>query len=289
MNGATRCSVNPELGREYEVKFMPPAQEKKRVLIAGGGPGGMQAAITAKKRGHIVTLCEKSGSIGGALGFAETVPFKSDLYKLTQSMLAELRALNVDLRLNTEVTPELVKAEKPDVLITAIGASSILPPIPGIDGKNVVMADMVDKAEVGDSVAIIGGGLVGVETAVHLAIKGKRVTVIEMAATYAPDANFRHIQSLNRELSAHGVRIETGTRCTAITDEGVRAVRADGEEVLFHADTIVISVGLAPLYSEAEAMRNTAPEVVAIGNCVSAGTVKEAIRAGYDAAINIGG
>ena len=288
MNGAVRCAVNPEIGREYEIQSMPPAQEQKNVLIAGGGPGGMQAAITAARRGHSVILCEKSGKMGGALGFAETVAFKQDLYRLTRSMLAELKALGIEPRLNTEVTPELVKSMKPDVLIVAVGAESVRPPLPGINGSNVVMAEMADKSELGGNIAIIGGGLVGIETAIHLAMDGKKVVVIEMAGEYAPDANFRHIQSINRELAAYGVSVETGTKCTAVTDDGVTALGRDGTEVFFPADTAVISVGMRPLADEVEALRNTAPEFVVIGNCASVGQVEAAIRAGYDAAINIG-
>jgi len=288
MNGATRCSVNPELGREYEIQFMPPAQESKRVLIAGGGPGGMQAAITAKKRGHSVMLCEKSGAFGGALGFAEGVPFKRDLYNLAQSMLAEMRALGVDLRCNTEVTPELVEKEKPDVLIAAVGAECILPPISGVNGKNVVIADMVGKMDVGDTVAIVGGGLVGIETALHLANMGKKVTVIEMAEQYAPDANFRHIQSIDRELMKYGVTIETKTECIELSEEGANTVREDGTEAFFSADTTVIAVGMRPLTDVVDSLRGSATEFGAIGNCVAVGQVKATIRSGYDAAINIG-
>jgi len=288
MNGAVRCSVNPEIGREYEVQFTPPARELKKVLIAGAGPGGMQAAITAKKRGHNVTLCEKSNVVGGALCFAESVPFKRDLFHLVQSMLAELSSLGVDLRFNTEVTPEFVKNEKPDVLIAAIGAECILPPIRGVNGKNVIMADMVDKTEIGDTVAIIGGGLVGIETALHLAMKGKKVTVIEMAEQYAPDANFRHIQSINRELTAYGVAVETKTKCIEITEDGVNTIREDGAEAFFASDTTVISVGMKPLADEVDSLRGAAMVFAAIGNCAAVGQVKEAIRAGYDAAQNIG-
>jgi len=288
MNGATRCSVNPELGREYEVQFMPPAQEKKRVLIAGGGPAGMQAAITAANRGHSVTLCEKSAVFGGALGFAETVPFKRDMHNLVRSMSAELRALNADIRLGTPVSPEFVKSEAPDVLIAAIGAENILPSIPGIDQENVVTADTIDKADVGNSVAVVGGGLAGIETAIHLAMKGKKVTVIEMTEKYAPDANFRHIQSITRELVKYDVRVETNTLCSAITGDGIIAVNKDGAEVFFPADTVVVSVGMRSLSDEAEALKGTGYEFTAIGNCSAPGIVKDAIRGGYDAAINIG-
>jgi NADPH-dependent 2,4-dienoyl-CoA reductase/sulfur reductase-like enzyme len=210
---------------------------------------------------------------------------------------------------------------KPDVLIAAIGAESIRPPIPGIGGRNVVMAETVDKvgavdmsakadtaniaditakaraadmsAKVakfgsGGDVVIIGGGLVGIETAIHLARRGKKVTVVEMAEKYAPDANFRHIQSIDRELAIYGVTVKTETKCTAITGDGVIALGKDNTELFFPADTVVICVGMRPLEDEFNVLKNAVCDFVAIGNCVSVGQVEKAIRSGYDAAINIG-
>ncbi|MCL1827890.1 MAG: FAD-dependent oxidoreductase [Oscillospiraceae bacterium] len=287
MNGAIRCSVNPETGYEYEVRFMPPAQGKKRVLTAGGGPCGMQAAVTAARRGHDVTLCEKSGVLGGALNFAEAVPFKRDLYALIRSLEAELRSLKVDLRYNTQVTPELVMTEGPDVLIAAVGAVNIWPSIPGINKKNVIAVDRAYKTDTGDAVVMIGGGLCGIETALYLAMNGKKVTVIEMAEKYAADANFRHIQSIDRELAACGVSVKTETRCVAVTDDGIKAAGKDGIEFFIPADTIVVSAGMKPLSSEVEALRDAGPEFVAAGNCSAVGTVRAAIVSGYNAAINI--
>ncbi|MGN0968713.1 MAG: FAD-dependent oxidoreductase, partial [Oscillospiraceae bacterium] len=277
---------NPEIGREYELQFVPPAAERRKVLVAGGGPGGMQAAITAAKRGHDVTLYEKSDVLGGALNFAEHVPFKYDLFKLIGAMEAELRRLPVRIVMNTELTPELAEMEHPDAIICALGAEEIRPPFPGIDDPKVLMARDVDKgAEVGGNVVVIGGGLVGVETALHLAMQGKKVSIVEAQPSIANDANFRYARTYKWEIEKWKIDVYTSTKCSAITEAGVQAVDKDGKEILLPADNVVISVGMRPLSAAAEALRDCAPLFIPIGNCVRPGVVKDAIRGGFDAAM----
>jgi 2,4-dienoyl-CoA reductase-like NADH-dependent reductase (Old Yellow Enzyme family)/thioredoxin reductase len=284
--GAARCAVNPEIGREYEVQFIPPAEARRKVFVAGGGPGGMEAAIVAARRGHEVTLFEKSGALGGALNFAERVPFKQDLYRLIGAMSAEMRRLPVKVRMNTALTPEIAAAEKPDVIISAVGADAIRPPLPGIDRENVFMAEEVDKgAPVGERVVVIGGGLVGVETALHLAYQGKKAIVVEMLPKIAADANFRYARTYLWKIEEKGVEVHTGAKCRGITAAGVEITDADGNDRLIPADTVVISVGMRPRESESETLRFCAPQFIPIGNCVRPGVVKDAIRAGYDAAM----
>ncbi len=284
--GAARCAVNPEIGREYELQFVPPAAKLRKVLVAGGGPGGMQAAITAAKRGHDVTLYEASDVLGGALNFAEQVPFKRDLYNLIGAMEAELRSQKVRILLNTELTPELAQMEHPDAIICAMGASEIRPPFPGIDDSKVLMAAEVDKgAPVGDTVVVIGGGLVGVETALHLAMQGKQVSIVEMLPSIANDANFRYARTYRWKIEEYKINVLTSTKCSAITAEGVVALDKEGKEVLIPADTVVISAGMRPRSAQAEALRDCAPIFIPIGNCVRPGVVKDAIRAGFDAAM----
>ena len=281
-----RCAVNPEIGREYEVQFIPPAPARRKVLIAGGGPGGMEAAIIAARRGHEVVLYEKDSKLGGALNFAKTVSFKNDLYNLVLAMEAELKRLPVRIVMNTALTPELAEMEHADVLISALGADPIRPPFPGIDGKNVLMAGEVDSgAPVGDEVVIIGGGLVGVETALDLAKRGKKATIVEMLPTIANDANFRYARTYRWEMEKEKIAVYTSTKCSSITEDGVHALDKDGKEIFIPAQTVVISCGMRSRIPESEALRYCAPVFIPIGTVVKPGVIKDAIRAGYDAAM----
>ncbi len=284
--GAARCAVNPEIGREYEIQFIPPAQEHKKVIVVGAGPGGMQAAITASKRGHDVTLYEADDRFGGALNFAEFVPFKADLYKLIGAMETELKSLKVKIKMNTAFTSQLAAMEKPDVIICAAGAEEIKPPFPGIDKPDVYMAMEVERgAETGDNIVVIGGGLVGVESAINLSMQGKNVSIVEMLPKIANDANFRYARTYAWEIERQNITVYTSTKCREIKDEGVLVEMSDGSENLIPADTVVIAVGMRPLSDTVEELRDCAPVFIPIGNCVRPGVVKDAIRAGFDAAM----
>jgi pyruvate/2-oxoglutarate dehydrogenase complex dihydrolipoamide dehydrogenase (E3) component len=248
----------------------------------------MQAAITAAERGHNVILCEKSGKLGGALNSVKGVPFKEDLYGFIAVKALLMEKAGVDVRMNTEVTPDLVKGIKPDVLIIAVGAEPIIPPIPGINNSNVLTAnDLPEKYDqVGHKVVIVGGGLVGCETAVHMAQEGKDVTVIEMLREICPDANMRYRPLLLDQLKK-SVVCRTDTRGIRITEKGLVCADEDGNEMLFDADTIICAVGQRPLRDIAERLRDCAPEAVEIGDCLKPGSVTEAVFRGYWAAIDI--
>jgi 2,4-dienoyl-CoA reductase-like NADH-dependent reductase (Old Yellow Enzyme family)/thioredoxin reductase len=283
------CSVNPRIGNEFENKFLlPPPERSKKVLIAGGGPSGMQAAITASARGHKVILCEKISSLGGAIRFSEYVPFKEDLHKFRKHMERMLEASGAVVMLNMEVTPEFIASQNPDVLIVAVGATPVVPNIPGIRNKNVVMAEDIYKAgvKIGDKVVILGGGQVGCEEGIYLAMEGKDVTVIEMLDEVARDANKINGLALRLELGKR-VKVVTGTRGKAITKEGLLCEGKDGKELLYETDTVICAAGYKALTSVVEPLRYTAPEFYYIGDCVKPQNVLEAIRAGYDTAMDV--
>ena len=285
--GIVRCVVNPVIGRELESKFVQVSGGKKNVMIVGGGPGGMQAAITAADRGHKVTLYEKSNRLGGTLLYAEREYFKQDTRKLVEVLVRRVKERSITLRMNTEVTPELVRRDSPDVLIAAVGAEPIIPNILGVDNNKVIIAaSMYDEDAIGEKVVVIGGGLVGCEEGLHLAHSGKNVTIIEMLEKMAPDAPYLHWLGLMNELEKT-VKLETLVRCTKITDEGVNAVNEKGEDRFYPADTIMLAVGLRAKTATVESLRNSAPDFSVIGDCLQPSTVMEAIHLGYFAAMNI--
>jgi NADPH-dependent 2,4-dienoyl-CoA reductase/sulfur reductase-like enzyme len=282
-----RCVVNPIIGREYESRFVQVSARKKKVMVVGGGPGGMQAAITAADRGHEVILCEKSKRLGGTLIYAEHEYFKEDTKKLTEVLIRRVHKRPIKLMMDTEVTPEVVREISPDVLIAAVGAEPFIPDIPGIKNKNVVVAaSMYSEDTIGKKVVVIGGGLVGCEEGLHLAHLGKEVTILEMLEKAAADAPYLHWLGLMRELE-NSVRLETRVKCTRITEMGVLAVNEKGEERFYEADTILLAVGLKSRTEMVECLRNCAPDFVVIGDCLRPATVMEAIHMGYFSAMNI--
>jgi len=283
------CSINPIIGREYESRFAVPASEPKKVLVAGGGPGGMKTAITAAERGHKVILCEKSPALGGVLKCVRTISFKKDLYGLIKNLEAQMRKAGVQIRLNTEVTQEIVEREAPDVLVLAVGAAPIVPPLPGIHSPKVVLANNLsdEGIAVGKKVVILGGGLVGCESAVHLSHKGKDVTVVEMMNEVAVDANVRQRPILLDMLAKLRVRVETRMKGVKITDQGLVCTDETGKEHLFEADTVVCSVGQYALREVVNGLLDAAPEVVQVGDCIKPQKVTEALYRGYHAGLDI--
>jgi 2,4-dienoyl-CoA reductase-like NADH-dependent reductase (Old Yellow Enzyme family)/thioredoxin reductase len=283
-----KCAVNPIIGREFESSIPVARTKSRKVLIVGGGPAGMQAAITAAEQGHDVTLYEKNDSLGGTIKIAQYVPFKEDLNRFREYQARKMDSLNVKVLLNTECTPELLDKESPDVVIAAVGAEPIIPAIPGMDKNSVILATDAysEEVTVGQKVVVIGGGLVGCETGLYFAQQGKDVTVIEMLNEVAGEANIMHRRALMLELEKY-VKIQSGLRCTEINNAGVIAIDKEGKDMLFDADTVIVAVGLAPRSGIADALRETAPEFMAIGDCVKPQKVLEAVRTGYDAAMAI--
>lgn len=285
----SRCTVNPITGREFEAKYAKSPSKQEKVLVIGGGPGGMQAAVTASERGHEVILCEKSDSLGGALRFGIRPDFKKDVEKLMDVLAKRVRDRAVKVMLNTEANEELIKKINPNVLVIAIGGEPIVPGIPGIDNKNVIIAASMPKnIEIGNKVVIIGGGLVGCEEGIHLKKEGKDVTIIEMRKAAATEAPFLHWRALMMEIEKQNINLLLNTTCTKITDEGVVTINKDGEEKLYEADTILLAVGVKALSNTAVSLAEHVDNYHIIGDCKKPGKILEAIHSGYLAGMDIG-
>jgi 2,4-dienoyl-CoA reductase-like NADH-dependent reductase (Old Yellow Enzyme family) len=318
-----RCAVNPEIGFEQDSRHALPATARKRVLVVGGGVAGMQAALTAAERGHEVTLCEKAARLGGVLRCEEKVPFKRLLAKYLDHQARMIGRAPIDVRLNTEMTPGSARAAEADVVIAAIGAREAVPPIPGIDGPNVLGAEDAylhpeKTGGPGGRVAILGGGLVGIELAIFLSSLGRKVIILEMMDSLSDGGNPVHGLALINEINKYGITVSTSTRASEVTSDGVwgeyvgsafvlpacptvqkavlqsnsfgRAVKAEaevGSKTLFEADTIVYATGRQPLSAEVDALRFAAPEFHQIGDCWIPRTVQQATRMAFAVARDI--
>ena len=283
-----RCTVNPLIGREDEGDVIYPAPVKKKVLVAGGGPGGLYAAYTAARRGHQVILCEKEDTCGGILKSEQALPFKYEMYQLSGTYEKLARDAGVEIRTNTEVTKKYVEQEQPDALIIAVGSSPIVPPIKGLDGDNVVVVNnyYLEKDKVGDSVVVFGGGLAGCECAVHLGMEGKEVHIVEMRDVLAPDANVRHRPLLMAEINKFAA-VHTGHKGLEVTKEGIICETASGEKVLVPGKTVICALGQRSRSDIVEQLRGSAPFVRVIGDAERVSTITNAVYWGYHAALDI--
>lgn len=283
-----RCTVNPLIGRELEGDTVYPAPEKKKVLVAGGGPGGLYAAYTAARRGHQVILCEKDGELGGILKSEQALPFKREMYELAGTYAALARKAGVEIRLNTAVTPELAEAEAPDALIIAVGSAPLVPPIPGLDGGNVVIVNNYykEKDKVTDDVVVFGGGLAGCECAIHLGQEGKRVHLVEMRDALAPDANVRHRPLLLKEIERYAT-VHTGCKGLEVRSDGIVCETKDGERILVPGTSVICALGQRSRTAGVDALRDCAPFVRVIGDAAKVSTITNAVYWGYHAALDI--
>jgi 2,4-dienoyl-CoA reductase-like NADH-dependent reductase (Old Yellow Enzyme family)/NADPH-dependent 2,4-dienoyl-CoA reductase/sulfur reductase-like enzyme len=285
----SRCALNPVIGRELDHQFAFPPTAPKKVVVVGGGPGGMMAALSAKARGHAVILFEKGARLGGQLLSEEFVPFKADLFAYALQQARRVAESGVDVRLNTAFKREMLEKIAPDALVIAVGASQIVPDIPGIGGSKVVGLEALHRKEpdVGQKVVILGGGLVGTESAVYLDSIGRDVTLVEMRGGYALDAAEMHKTGLELELRRNRVDLRLNTKAKAVTDRGLLCEDADGREILLEADTILLAAGMRPNAGIVEELRYSAPLTFAVGDCFKIGKVVDAVYGGYYGALDI--
>lgn len=288
MTSTRRCTVNPLIGREIEGCEIHPAPEKKKVLVAGGGPGGLYAAYTAARRGHQVILCEKESEIGGILKSEQAIPFKHEMYELANTYKKLAENAGVEIRTNTEVTLEYAEKENPDALIIAVGSSPLVPRIKGLTGENVVLVNnyYLEKEKVGDKVVVFGGGLAGCECAIHLGMEGKEVHIVEIRDELAPDANIRHRPLLLKEIDKYAT-VHTGYKGLEVREDGVLCEDKDGKQVLVEGGSVICALGQRSRRNVVDALRDSASYVAVIGDAGKVSTITNAVYEGYHAALDI--
>lgn len=276
-----RCTVNAEVGRERELRIEAAAKVKK-MLVVGGGPGGMEAARVAALRGHEVVIWEKSDKLGGQLDVAAKSPCKGEIINLKDYLSSQIEKLSVEVKLGMLATPASVVSEKADAVVVATGSKPLIPKIPGAERGNVVTASdvLTGKLDTGRTIVVIGGGMVGCETADFLASKGKMVTIVEILEACATDVPLFINRFLLRRLRDSGVRMLTGVKPEEITEKGVRIVDKQEKGIFLEADSIVVATGASPNNELYRALQGKVAKLYGIGDCVRPRRIIDAIDEG---------
>ena len=306
------CAVNPRAGKEEQTRFSP-AKQAKKVLVAGAGPAGCELALTAAIRGHSVILCEKEDHIGGQVYWGGPATGKYDFDYIFNYYSVMLLKHGVELRTGVEVTVDLVQREKPDVVVVATGAAPFKPPIDAVDAPNVHQAWDILQGDIatGSDVVVVGGGAVGLETAVSLAAKGtispeqlyflafhgaespdvlhelmvkgtKKVTVIEMMDRMGKDVGASTRWVLLKEVGMRGIKLITGARMKDIRPGSIVYTDANGADVTIPADSVVLAMGSRPVNSLAKTLEAAGVQNLrTIGDANTIGRIGDAVDAGF--------
>jgi len=282
------CTVNPTLGRERELEIKP-APRRKKVLVIGGGPAGLEAARVAALRGHAVTLYEKETRLGGQWLLATIPPHKEEFIELINYQTRQLARLGVTVKLGEETTALLVQELKPDAVVLATGSVPRELPVPGINRANVVTARDVLSGNIktGNTVLVVGGGNVGLETAHFLAEQGKQVTVIEMLRQVGADLGNTAKWHLFNKLKKHRVTMHRRTELKGMTRTEVTVCRKGKEETWPGFDTVVLAAGARPSNELAAALKDLVNELYVIGDAAEPRKAVDAIREGAETGCRI--
>jgi NADPH-dependent 2,4-dienoyl-CoA reductase/sulfur reductase-like enzyme len=277
------CSVNPKLGLEPAVRVIPSPAVLKKVAVIGGGPAGMQAAITASERGHHVTLFEKNDFLGGLLHHTDFSSYKWALRRYKDYLIRQVEKAGVEVHLNTEAKPETIKAKGYDAVLVAVGAEPNIPRIPGSDGGNVynIVEAYTNEKELGKNVVLIGGGEFGVGTGMFLAKAGHKTTILTSGRELLPVRRvhweeiitdvYEHLDNFDFVVEAIATRISSGK---------VLYRDAEGREKSIRADSVILYAGLKPKQDEALKFYGSSKNAFfTIGDCTGeCGNVQKVIR-----------
>lgn len=285
------CTINPYTvwPASYHKELpedLPKPEGVRKVLVVGGGCGGMQAAITAADRGHKVILCEKSDVLGGLINFTEHTDHKIDIRNFKNVMIKEVEMRPIDVRLQCEVTPEMIKEMNPDAVILAVGSDDLILPIEGIENAKTAMdVYMHDFEGLGKSTIVLGGGLVGCEAAADYLDKGIEATIVEMQDCLMPETTGLYRTAVHDFIDKNGGKYEVGAKVVKVGKDFVVAVK-DGKEITLTADSVVNAMGRRAHNVEALKEAIDCP-VWQIGDCMKARQIGDAVREGYTAAYEI--
>ncbi len=267
--GYANCLQNPAAGRERQMEIVP-APNPRKVLVVGGGPAGLEAALVAGLRGHAVTLCEKDARLGGQWNLAATTPGKQDFSWVVDWRVDQIAKLdNVSVRLGSEVTPETVAEMAPDVAVIATGSLPVLPDIPGVDGPHTISAHAVLSGEPlpEGAVAVIGAGATGCETANYLGSQGRDVTLIEATANIGAGEEPVRMVWLKQSLAGYNVRLEINAPVMEISSAGeIHVFRSGCRESLGIFGAIVVAAGVHSYDPISARLKETATAVYVVGD-----------------------
>lgn len=282
-----RCLMNPMTGMEDEYRFEP-AREPKHILVVGGGIAGCETAVIAAQRGHRVTLLEKTGKLGGQWLLAAVPPGKSEFTNLVAWQGYMMNKLGVEVVYHTEATRAIVDSYHPDVVINAIGSNPSMPPVPGLKEHTCTARQVLaGEVPVGHKVVVIGGGLVGAETADHLAVHGHRVSVIEMLPKIMADGEPTPTLLMLRRFAKYGVQTLTSAKVKEITANSV-IYEQDGQEgVVDQVDTIINAMGRRSDTSLLKELEGSSYQIISVGDAKEAKSGYLGIREGYEAGLTI--
>lgn len=278
------CTVGLRYNREGRIPVkLKKAEVKKKVVIVGGGPAGMKAALTGAERGHEVILFEKSDALGGLIKCADYEDIKIDLKRYKDYLIRQVNKASIDVRLHTEATPELIEMERPDTLILAMGAEPVEPPIKGIHASHVMQAvdayPNMDK--IGEYVAIIGGGTVGCELALELGRKNHQVCVVEISDQFdASNQKYMRLCLQNKLAELDTVTLMSETMCTEIKEKSI-VIQSHGEQSEIKADTVILAAGFKPNSDYAYSFFHIVQDTNIIGDLVRPASLEEALLDGY--------
>lgn len=279
--GRVECLVNPTLGREKEMAFHP-AKTIKKVMVVGAGPGGLNVAWVAARRGHDVHLFERGSQLGGQLTLGSITHYKKELRKLIRFQTKQMERFGVKCHLNQEVTPDTLKAHSPDVVVLATGSAPVYPSVEGIDKPLVISINdaLNGHKQAGGKTVVVGGGPTGCEIALHLSENGCQVTIVEMLPKLGMQMESMTKKMLLRKLKENHVSFKTHCSLISVLNNGVVIAEKDGGQMTLPADQVVFATGNQPEDSLFHQIKSMGYEVHRIGDCLEPRSAKAAIYEG---------